>query len=118
MHYAEPLAKRLVRILENRVYQYGKAIAGLWRAVVALPVPRLRGKRSSLKAAARAMNYAVWPAVIGKVGFAVFFGFKFPFKLTNAHLVNVMRLLRYLAISALPLDSARQNLVNAVQLLK
>ncbi|VTZ48326.1 hypothetical protein MPC4_10276 [Methylocella tundrae] len=85
---AKPLAERLVGVLEDCSREVRKPIAGLWRALVALPAPRAaRVLMGVLSAAARATN-AVRPAARNEIGAASVFVRKHFLELGNAHLVD------------------------------
>lgn len=90
VHDAEPFPKGFVRVLEDRIDQHGKAIAGHWRAFVALPVKGLGAVCRGGETAARAAHNAVRPAIIHQIGLAGILMREVALKVRNAHLVDAV----------------------------
>lgn len=92
VHDAEPLSQRLVRVFEDRIDQHGKTVAGIWSAVIALPVKVFGAVRLGLKAAARTAYNAIGPAVVHQVLLAGVLVRKLLLEIRHTHLVDsVMR---------------------------
>jgi hypothetical protein len=87
MDHAEPLPQRLVRVLENRSGDVGKAVA-VWCALFALPMPFARRKIvNSGVTATRAAN-ALGPAARDQVSLASVFVWKRFLELGDGQLMN------------------------------
>jgi hypothetical protein len=94
VHYAEPVAQRLVGVLKDCANQHREAVANIIRrAFVAVPVMWFGSMYMSFCTAARAAYYAVRPAISGKVNPASIFVRKVFLELHNTHLVNLHLLL-------------------------
>jgi hypothetical protein len=95
VHDPEPLAQRLVGILEDRADQNRETIS-LLRTHLALPMIRARFKFPNfVVATARAMHYAIWPAIFEEICFAGIFMREQLLKLRNRHLVNLQMFLSF-----------------------
>ncbi len=82
---SEPSAKRIVRVLENRLYIERKAIAS-WIALLALPVPRLMLEQPHLLIAAAWALDAVRPTARKQIRLAGILIRKHPLELRPRHL--------------------------------
>jgi hypothetical protein len=88
MRDLEPVAERLVRVLKNRASDVREAIAGIWRALVALPGPGAIGEFVGLFRPAAGAADAFRPAPRDEVGAAGFFVGKECLKFSVRELVN------------------------------
>jgi hypothetical protein len=85
---AEPIFERLIRVLENCARNVRETIAGLRRAFVALPVPRIALQFcDTLSATARASN-ALRPSLADQIGAASLFVREMSVELGGGKLVN------------------------------
>jgi|ERR1700674_4806838 len=86
----EPIAERLIRILENRSCDVRETIGRVFRALVALPMPRVALQfRGVFSAAARAAD-ALRPALANKIGAARLFIREKLLELRGGKLVDVL----------------------------
>ena len=88
--HAEPLAKRLIRVLKHGADKYRKAVGRAVSTVHALPFPRLRGHLvNALRAAARALD-ALRPPMGDQIGAASVLVRERRFPLGNGHLMDLL----------------------------
>jgi hypothetical protein len=64
----EPIAKRLVRVLENRARNVRETVARLRRTLVALPMPRIALQLSGLRSATAGAMNALRPSLTDQIG--------------------------------------------------
>jgi len=64
---AKPVAKRFIRVLEDRPGEMGKPIASLRSALVALPMPRIALQFGNFRTAPGATD-AFWPTPTDEIG--------------------------------------------------
>lgn len=89
MHDAEPVAQRLVGVLEDRAYQHGKAVAnGILGTLVAVPMKWAAMLMDVVVIAARAAN-AIGPAIPDQIRFAGILMREKALKLSHRHLVDL-----------------------------
>src|SRR5665213_297018 len=95
MDDAEPIAERLIRVLENRLGNVGETIirAG-GRAFIAAPIPRQRTIGFNQGVAATRTIDTARPAVRHQIGRAVIFIRESFFPLSESHLMNLFGLFR------------------------
>jgi hypothetical protein len=90
---AEPLAERLVRVLENGPRDMGEPVAGFRRALVALPRPRAVRQLVRIDGPTTRAGNAIGPAALYEVSAASFLIGEHPLKFGDAHLMDGFGLL-------------------------
>ena len=89
MDHAEPIAERLIRVLEDRPGDMGEAIVGLgWRAFVAQPIPFHCAVFFNLHIATARTSDAFGPAMPDEIGAARIFVWESLLPLGDGHLMD------------------------------
>lgn len=91
----EPIAKRLVRILKNRLDSQREPIRSLRGALIALPMVRIARQRMDVRVVATRTFNAIGPTACNQIGAASLLMGKHCLELGAGHLMNRLRLARH-----------------------